>query len=604
MIITAAAIATTAKLLQPVINDIYSGAKKAGVRGLQRWDQQRFPQKLARRLRSLEEVKTLWKPDGGVSLLDFYHPPKLTLKEKPQLVHRLSELGTENLVIQGMVGQGKSILLRSLAINEILSNSMTRIPVFFELRTLSPKLSFTDALYKQLEALEIDIDEDSLSYLFRSNKISLLLDGFDEIEESLVKDTLREIELLIQKFPELQVIITSRQGHEVQKSPTFRVISIAPLTQVEFPAFLDRLKVSTEKSQAIRQAIKTSPSKVSNLISTPLMLTLVVIVYESDSEIPETLPEFFERLFQIVFTRHDRMKASFHRKHYSGLSERKLQNLFSSFCFMTMQLGHKRSLSTQQFNEAFDMALSYTEDCDCEAENFRKDITKVACLMLEEGLGDTTFLHKSILEYYAASFVKSLSEDNAKRFYDEAAQDNANWDEVLTFLKSIDPFRYCRDYVLPAVERHRERIVRPLRAAKDDAEFVSAMLKVYPEFRIHYTRQTDPPRMTFGGFVRSEKGFATNIGNFDGLILRALQDALPDPTLEEFVEYFGPLDIESDRFTNSVPYALVASKVGVKSVRSAVDIFSDRLDTAAAAASKVVEAQEKKKLIFEKKASI
>ncbi|WP_426390258.1 NACHT domain-containing protein [Variovorax sp. R-27] len=603
MIITATAIASTAKLLQPVINDLYSGAKKAGIRGLQRWDQQKFPQKLAKRLRSLEQVKTLWKPDGGVSLLDFYHPPKLALKDRPQLVHRLAEIGIENLVIQGMVGQGKSILLRSLAVNEILSNSMTRLPVFFELRTLSPKLSFTDALYKQLEALDIDVDEDSLSYLFRSNKISLLLDGFDEIEESLVKDTLREIELLAQKYPELQVIITSRQGHEVQKSPTFRVINIAPLTQAEFAAFLDRLKVSTEKSQAIRQAIKTSPSKVANLISTPLMLTLVVIVYESDSEIPETLPEFFERLFQIVFTRHDRMKASFHRKHYSGLSERRLQELFSSFCFMTMQLGHKRSLSTQQFNEAFDMALSYTEDCECEADSFRKDITKVACLMLEEGLGDTTFLHKSILEYYAASFVKSLSEDNAKRFYDEAAQDNVNWEEVLTFLKSIDPFRYSRDFILPAVQHHRQHIIEPLLEAKDDAAFISIMLKVYPGFSVHYTRQAEPPSMLVAGFGRSGKSFASNVGNFDHLVMNALQETLPSLSIEEFIEQFGPMDMDSTILSKGIQYSLLATKYGTKTVRGAVEIFAARLDLLAKAASKVVEAQEKKKLIFEKKAA-
>ena len=406
MILTAAAVASTAKLLQPLINDLYAGSKKAGASGLQRWELRTFPQKLAKRLRSLEQVKTLWKPEGGVSLLDFYHPPRLYLNEKPQLVHRLSEVGTENLVIEGIVGQGKSILLRSLAIHEILSNSATRLPIFFELRILSPKLGLMEALYKNLEALDIDADEASLKYLFRSNRVTLMLDGFDEIEEPLIKDTLRDIELLAQKYPELQIIITSRPGHEIQKSPVFRVIQIAPLRAPEYAAFLERLKVSTEKSQAIRHAIRTSPSKVSNLIVTPLMLTLVVIVYESDSEIPETLPDFFERLFSIVFTRHDRMKASFQRKHYSGLSERKLQVLFQAFSFMTMQLGHRRSLTNQQFNEAFDLAQSYTDECQCEADDFRKDITKVACLMLDEGLGDVTFLHKSILEYYAASFVE------------------------------------------------------------------------------------------------------------------------------------------------------------------------------------------------------
>lgn len=74
------------------------------------------------------------------------------------------------------------------------------------------------------------------------------------------------------------------------------------------------------------------------------MLTLVVIVYETESQIPETLPDFFEKLFQVVFTRHDKLKAAFNRKHYTGLSEGTLQKVFEAFCFMCVQDGIGRSL--------------------------------------------------------------------------------------------------------------------------------------------------------------------------------------------------------------------------------------------------------------------
>lgn len=606
MVITAALIATTARLLQPLITDLYQGSKKAGVRGLQRWEQQKFPQKLARRIRALEEVKTVWKPDGGVSLLDFYHPPKVELDGKGSLVNRLSELGTDNLIIEGIVGQGKSILLRSLAINEILSNDAKRLPIFLELRTLTSKLGLREAIHRQLEAFDIDVDADSLAYLYRSGKISILLDGFDEIEENLIKETYQEIEFLVQRFPELQLVITSRLGNEIQKSVAFRVVEIAPLTPAEFPAFLEKLKVSTEKSIEIRNAIRVSPSKVSTLITTPLMLTLVVIVYETESEIPETLPEFFEKLFQVVFTRHDRLKAAFSRKHYSGLSERRLQRLFASFCFMVLQLGYTRTLTTDQFSESFEMAASYTEDCKCEMEMFKQDITKVACLMLEEGIDSITFLHKSILEYYAAAFVQHLTEDNAKLFYSEVADKTHGWDEVLIFLRAIDSFRYSTYYVLPVIDMHNKKIVAPMLAASDE-ELGELVKRVFPDVGAYFRRSVKSERgdrVDIAGYGPIHPIAGHDVGEFGYLVMDAIRESLPaDLSEEDFQQNLGPADLTrvEGHIGVHVSVSRIMKEFGADQMRRAIGIFQTRLAAADRDAQKVIAAQEKKKLIFIKK---
>ena len=158
-----------------------------------------------------------------------------------------------------------------------------------------------------MESYDIEIDEETIDFLFRSGKFSLLLDGFDEIEEKIVKATYLHIEHLARRYPELLIVVTSRPGNEIQKSPTFKTLQISELTPAEFPAFLAKLGVNSEKSLDLRQAIRNSPSKLSSLIKTPLMLTLVVIVYEAETRIPETLPEFFDRLFQVVVSNHDRL---------------------------------------------------------------------------------------------------------------------------------------------------------------------------------------------------------------------------------------------------------------------------------------------------------
>jgi hypothetical protein len=140
MVIEAVALASAARLVQPLVKDLYEGAKKGGVRGFRRWEQARFAQKLARRIKAIEDVRTLWKPDGAISIREFFHPPKLMVDGKGMHIGRVSDLPSNAVVIQGIVGQGKSVLMRSLAIEEILSNDAKRLPIFLELKDLSAKL--------------------------------------------------------------------------------------------------------------------------------------------------------------------------------------------------------------------------------------------------------------------------------------------------------------------------------------------------------------------------------------------------------------------------------------------------------------------------------
>ncbi|WP_431778049.1 hypothetical protein [Ottowia caeni] len=89
---TSAVISSTARLLTPLINDLYKGAKKIGARGFQKWEEKTFPKKLARRIRAIDEVKTIWSPEKEASLSSFYYPSRLIVDGNPKLATRLAEL--------------------------------------------------------------------------------------------------------------------------------------------------------------------------------------------------------------------------------------------------------------------------------------------------------------------------------------------------------------------------------------------------------------------------------------------------------------------------------------------------------------------------------
>lgn len=479
------------RALTPLCADLYKGAKGVVQGGLDRWKTNAGIKKACIALGRIEKVKTIWSPETEVSLRQFYFPSKLQTKpgsgEHSLLIATddITCLPPGNLVIEGIVGQGKSIFMRHLASSALNLANNVLIPVFIELRTITPKRSLPDAISAFLEMLGVDGAQTTFDYLADSGKIILLLDGFDEIPSECVGDVIYELGNIQTRNPELKIIISSRPRNHIQNTNGFQVLKLVRLTQDDYDPFISKLITSSSKRLDVVQALQDCTENIKGVISTPLMLTLVVIVYQTEKEIPSTLSDFFEKLFGVVFTKHDRLKAGFNRQHHSGLSERKLKQLFDTFCFMVVRLGGTRSLENASFDTAFEDAISYAPECFCDLDSFRHDIVKVACLMVEEGLDTTTFLHKSILDYHAASFVKSLKENISIDFYESAFSNHRLWTNVIEFLKSIDSSRYYRHYVIKFLKKPSAQLRRVMNT-RDRSVLTAYLEELFPNFTFDF----------------------------------------------------------------------------------------------------------------------
>lgn len=597
--ITSATILAITKAATPVIFDLYNSAKGKAKKSLKKWEEQQFPRRLAKKIGNLLLVRTLWRPDDDFSLLKFYYPPKVNSIDSSteKIANCIEDISNENIIIQGIVGQGKSIFLRWLAIQEIKKDS-SRLPVFIELRTLHLRYSLRNAIYKVLESFDITIDEEIFEHLADSGKFVLLLDAFDELEESLTRDTLNEINFLSRRFEKMQIIITSRPSNEIQKVAGFKVMNICPLTPEDYQPFLQKMGIPITKNIEIVNAIKESQGGLANLITTPLMLTLVAIVYESEREIPSTLPEFFERLFQIVLTRHDRLKDGFSRTRHSGLSDRKLQDLFESFCFMAIQNGYGRSLTNEQFTQAFKQAAEYSENCRCEQEQFQMDIVKGACLMLEEGFDIITFLHKSLMEYYAAAFIKHSTDEVAELFYEEAKAYNL-WNAVLVFLASIDPYRFSKNYALPQIEQAHNQLIKPLHSRK--AADLTKILTYYTKDACMYFKNSNKKENYNIGVYHPITDAKYYTEELNSRIVECVLAHMPFHPTAEKLEQILKHEIDPSVTQYDVPFFLTLEYIGEAPYWEAVNLYEHWLIQQKDSANKTIAMYDKRKDLFLKK---
>jgi len=127
-----------ARVISKPINDLYEIGKDRFKSKLQKVKTNSNINKIHKSISSVHKVKTIWQIDKAVSLKRFYYPSSLTIDNKKTNINSISKIPTNgNIVIQGIVGQGKSIFLRYLSYQEI--NIGSRIPIFFELRRIEKK---------------------------------------------------------------------------------------------------------------------------------------------------------------------------------------------------------------------------------------------------------------------------------------------------------------------------------------------------------------------------------------------------------------------------------------------------------------------------------
>ncbi|MGQ3851528.1 NACHT domain-containing protein [Pseudomonas capsici] len=411
---------------------------------------------LHKKLYETQRVKTIWHTDRPLSLSSFFYPVQIVRNDPvPPPAIRLKNLDPfkdNHNIIFGTVGQGKSILMRYLLGGEIKTG--TRIPIFVELRHVDGKTLRAFLAEKFSNLMGIAVDTELFCLFATAGKLSLLLDGFDEVEPGNVSQLMQEIEEMSFDFPDCKMVLTSRPDSNCKHLTNFHSYRIQPLELNDLGGFYKKITKDKAFSGRIYSAIKSSPTKIRELITTPLLATLLAISYRSAQKIPLGFAEFYNDLFQILLIRHDASKLGWRRHRKSKVDDRQIQQIFEAFCFST----RKRQLNSIDYEAAYDMAVNSIKEVgiDAEPQSFLDDIKKITCLLIEEG-NKLSFVHASVQEFFAARYIKTRTDMVARRFYSQVLEKKwQQWNEELVFLKQIDSHRAMKYFFMPDIEKARK----------------------------------------------------------------------------------------------------------------------------------------------------
>lgn len=402
----------------------------------------------------LMSVKTLLTgADSPVNLFDFFQQPQLKYKEEHFCITHIDEvkqkvgLDSNTIVFKGTVGQGKSIFLRTLAIQDFIENK--RIPVFIELKNISKDKDLIRLVRDYLSSW-IGGNDEAFNLVLKSGKVSIFLDAFDEIDLELYQDTYNNIDNMVKNYPELKIIITSRPETIILENPNFYTISLCPYEFEEQKGLIEKIVEDKDNQHTLIKSIRLSSFEVKSVLKTPLMVILYIKQYTFGFSVPQHVSDFYKNIFDVVTFTHDKSKGIEKRKSFSSLNQDQLERVFARFCFETFLIG-KTVFDKKLFIELLKRSLEKNfKSTDVDYNDLINDYTRFACLILKDG-SHYTFIHKSIQEYYVANFISNLPEALAKEVIERKFVRSKSFlpflnTNYIEFLEVLKPYYFKKYY--------------------------------------------------------------------------------------------------------------------------------------------------------------
>ncbi len=395
-------------------------------------------------IENISLVKTLFTgAQSSVDLNSFFLLPKLTIKQKIKQVSNINQINTtQNILIEATVGQGKSIFMRYLALQELHVNK--KIPIFIELKSISKEKSLDYLIFEKINNWIDNLNEEQFRYILRGGNVSIFLDAFDEISKDFINNTLSTIEKLSDTFPKLKIIVSSRPDTAIKHSTHFEVINVNSYDNEDRQNLIKKIVTEKTAQEQLIKSIQSTTPEVKEVLTTPLMIGLYIRKYTSDFTPPERIIDFYKNIFDLVSITHDKSKG-WDRESESKLNRDELELVFERFCF-EMFLEDKLLFGQDIFIEKIRKSLTKYE-LNASPHLVMADFTKYLCLILQDGT-EFTFIHRSIHEFYLAKFISKLEIENAKKNFIKKIFPSSS-DNLTFFISHLNKYFYYKLFLLP-----------------------------------------------------------------------------------------------------------------------------------------------------------
>ena len=396
----------------------------------------RFNDYLESLMSTYSKVQTLAHPDYTSDVLKIYTPTYLrkadVSDQASQDIAIIKEPSRENIrlysrttLIAGSGGTGKSVHIRYFTVSAVEEFKMTGeyLPIVAELRNYTePQESLLMFLFKQNEAVWEYSPQRLHQYLLTRTTL-VLLDGVDEIPgDDLLNKFSQQLKKFQNDYSRAQIIISSRDISRVYYSTGYKKLFVVPLTLNQAKELLRKLNFKPEHPEIVEDFIYKLETDYfetrKSLATNPLMLTIMLCVFEKYQTLPRRMYLLYKRLYEVMSTDFDETKGGYRRKTKTNLHS-------DQFFEILEELGARLyeadiiSFTRDQLDrmlKSMDCISSINENNgkELKTDDFIDDMLHCLCLFVSQGHDTYALIHPTFREFFFASYLERTLSDNVK----------------------------------------------------------------------------------------------------------------------------------------------------------------------------------------------
>lgn len=368
------------------------------------------------------KTKTFLYRLENVNFYDVYFPVTLNCKKNRQ--YKIEDIeglfGDSNFItIIGNAGCGKSMLMKHVFLLAI--KQVVKIPIVIELRNLNEyDGSFFEYVNKSLSGKKVTPNGKILERILSNGDFIFLLDGYDEIYSDNKNKLTAELIDFIDTYSNNYFLITSRPGANVESLPRFDSYFVNELSTTQIKQFITLQLKQCDDNKLAKKIIsvveKPENRDYNSYLSSPLLLSMFIMTFNSYPELPKTKSKFYWNVYDTLCTKHDSFTkhGGYQHERKTGLQNEELENILKWFAYTSLFKG-KYSFDSQYFSDLLGK-IKVKLNLGCSLQDLMEDLTVAISIIMIDGL-EYKFPHKSLQEYFTALLIKEQSEEDKKEIY-------------------------------------------------------------------------------------------------------------------------------------------------------------------------------------------
>jgi hypothetical protein len=385
------------------------------------------------------------------------------LSSHPKHTKKLDGIRVANeksyLMVLGGPGAGKSTFLRKMGLEALKGKAGNYahdcIPVLIELKNFnSEQIDIEAAIAQEFRICGFPSPEAVTTKLLEDGKLLILLDGLDEVPTKHLDSAIQQIQNFVDQYDKNRFIASCRIAAYRHNFRRFTDVAMADFSHDQIRQFIVNW-FNSEVDQEANTAMKCwhllqkpEYQAAKELAQTPLLLTLLCLVYHTSQNFPKNRSVLYRKALRVLLEEWAAEKRIMTDEIYQGLSTELEEVLLSEIAYKGFE--SNRLFFTQR--EVVDQIKSFLADNlnaprHLNGEAVLNAIAIQQGILVERAQDVFSFSHLTLQEYLTAQYI---DDQNLIELLVKNHLTHERWQEVFLLVAGL--MRGGADALLLAME--------------------------------------------------------------------------------------------------------------------------------------------------------